>query len=135
MGAKNDFLTRMQNQAATNELMSVAEAIAHTKQAMSDAMILALGYGECMGNDKWGEQRIMAFKKEVEEAYKNDVFPGIEVRNDSDGFRDKVDKLLKKKCPNCFVPWRERYVFWREETLEEQAAREKKQQNRKKKRR
>ena len=134
MGAKNDFLTRMQTRAATNELMSVAEAIAHTKQAMCDAMILTLGYGSCMKNDPYGEKRIMAFIEEVLENYKTKVFPGIEVRNDSDGFRDEVDKLLKKKCPNGFVPWPERYVFFREETLEQQAAREKKQRNKKKRR-
>ena len=134
MGAKNDFLTRMQNQAATNELMSVAEAIAHTKQAMCDAVILTLGYGESMGNDKWGEGRITAFIAELQDTYKNDVFPGIQVRNDSDGFRAKVDKLLKQKCPNAFVPWPVRYVFRREESLEQQAAREKKQRNKKRKR-
>ena len=131
MGAKNDFLTRMRNEAATNELMSVAEAIAHTKQAMCDAVILTLGYGECMGNDKWGEQRITTFLADLQDNYKNTVFPGIEVRNDSDGFRGKVDKLLKQKCPNTFVPWKVRYVFWREEPLEQQAKREKKQRNKK----
>lgn len=131
MGAKNDFLTRMQNRAATNELMSVAEAIAHTQQGMCDAMMLTLGYGSCMKHDPYGEKRIMDFMEEVLENYKTKVYPGIEVRNDSDGFRYEVDKLLKKKCPNAFVPWEVRYVFWREESLEQQAAREKKHRNKK----
>lgn len=125
MGSKNAFLKKLQAQAAKNEVLSTAEGIAHTKQAMCDAIVLVLGFGESMGGDQWGEQRIMAFLDEVRETYKNMVFPGIEVRCDSDGFRAEVDKLLKKKCPNAFVPWPERYVFWKEETIEQEAAREK----------
>lgn len=26
-----------------------------------DALILTLGYGECMGNDRWGQERIERF--------------------------------------------------------------------------
>ena len=134
MGAKNDYLTRLQAKVATNELLAKAETNAHTKQAMCDSIMLTLGYGECMKGDPWGEQRIMAFMKEVLETYEMIVHPGLEARNDADGFRDKVDKMLEKKCPKAFESWPDRYVFWTEETLEQEAARERRIQNRKKKR-
>lgn len=131
MGAKNDFLKRLQTTVATDRVMAKAEINAHTKQAMFDSIMLTLGYGESMGNDKWGEQRIVAFTKEVLETYTTLVHPGLEIRNDADGFRGKVDEMLKKKLPKHFEPWIERYVFWREESLEQQAAREKKLRNKK----
>lgn len=131
MGAKNDFLKRLQTSVATDLVMGKAEMNAHTKQAMFDSIMLTLGYGESMGNDKWGEQRIVAFAKEVLETYNTLVHPGLELRNDADGFRGKVDEMLKKKLHKNFESWDERYVFWREEPLEKQAAREKKQRSKK----
>ena len=131
MGAKNDFLKRLQTSVATDLVMGKAEMNAHTKQAMFDSIMLTLGYGESMGNDKWGEQRIVAFAKEVLETYKTLVHPGLELRNDADGFRGKVDEMLKKKLHKNFESWDKRYVFWREEPLEKQAAREKKQRSKK----
>lgn len=131
MGTKNDFLKRLQTSVATDLVMGKAEMNAHTKQAMFDSIMLTLGYGESMGNDKWGEQRIVAFAKEVLETYKTLVHPGLELRNDADGFRGKVDEMLKKKLHKNFESWDERYVFWREESLEKQAAREKKQRSKK----
>ena len=131
MGAKNNFLNRQQTSVATDMVMAKAEMNANTKQAMFDAIMLTLGYGESMGNDKWGEKRIIAFATEVLETYKTLVHPGLELRNDADGFRGKVDEMLKKKLHNNFMPWDERYVFWREEPLEQQAKREKKQRSKK----
>lgn len=132
MGCKNDFLIRMQARAARNELMSNSETFAHVQQAMFDAIVITLGYGSCMGNNPWGEKRIQAFVDEVRDNFKKQVFPGIEVRKDSDGFRGEVDKLIAKKCPKTFEPWPERYVFWREETIEQEAERERKTKKRKK---
>jgi len=134
MGAKNDFLKKLQTKQAAKELVATADGIGKTQQAMFDAIILTLGYGSCMGNDQWGEKRIMAFLEECRENYQQKVFPGIEIRNDADGFRGEVDKLLKKKCPNGFVPWDQRYPFWKEESLEQEAARERKKRNKKKER-
>ena len=114
MGAKNNFLNRLQTGVATDLVMAKAEMNANTKQAMFDAIMLTLGYGESMGNDKWGEKRIIAFATECLETYKTLVHPGLELRNDADGFRGKVDEMLKKKLHNNFMPWDERYVFWRE---------------------
>ncbi len=132
MGAKNELLKRIQANLVVSDMMLAAEANDNAKQAMLDAVILVLAYGECMGNDKWGEKRIKAFVAEAEDTYKHTVFPGICKRNDADGFRGKVDELLKKKLPSTFIPWRERYVFFKEESLEQEAKREKKQRNKKK---
>ncbi len=132
MGAKNAFLAKLQTKQAASELVSVAEAIAQTQQAMLDSMMVTLGYGDCMKNDPWGEQRIMEAVMEVKENYNELVFPGISLKPDADAHRGKVDKLLEKKLPHHFIPWLERYPFWREETIEQEAERERKKRNRKK---
>ena len=137
MAKKNAFLEKLQAKADTRELMSTAEGIAHTKQAMIDSIILTLGYGSCMKNDPWGEKRIMAFVEECMENYKNEVFPGIEVRDDADGFRQKTDERIAKKCPKYYEsdgPWPVRYPFWKELSLDDEAARSRRV-NKKKKRR
>lgn len=132
MGAKNDFLKKLQIKTAANELVTTADSIAKTQQAMIDAIIITLGFGSCMGNDPWGEQRIIAFVQEVRENYRTKVFPGISVKPDADGHRGEVDKLIQKKCPKNFIPWELRYPFWKSETIEEEAVRERKARNRKK---
>lgn len=126
MAKKNAFLEKLQTKAATRELMSTAEGIGQTKQGMVDAIILTLGYGSCMKKDPWGEKRIMAFVEECLENYQTQIFPGIEIRDDADGFRKKADELLEKKCPKYFEdngPWPERYPFWKELPIEQEAAR------------
>ena len=133
MESKNAFLEKLQAEQAQKDLMSTADGLGKAQQAMTDAMILVLGYGESMGNDRWGEKRIMAFLEELRETYENMVFPGIEIRNDSDAYRATVDKMLKEKCPAAFIPWEQRYPFWTEETLEQEAAREKRARNRRRK--
>jgi len=132
MGAKNEFLKKLQTKAAANELVSTADAIAKTQQAMIDSIIITLGFGTCMGNDPWGEKRIMDFILEVRENYRTKVFPGIAVKSDADAYRGEVDKLIQKKCPKNFIPWEERYPFWRNETIEQEAERERKARKRKK---
>jgi len=102
MAKKNAFLEKLQTKAATRELMSTAEGIGQTKQGMVDAIIMTAGYGSCMKNDPWGEKRIMAFIEECLENYQNQVFPGIEIRDDADAFRKRTDELIAKKCPNYF---------------------------------
>lgn len=131
MGANNAFLKKLQAEQAKKELLATADGLGKAQQAMFDAIILTLGYGESMGGDNWGEKRIMAFIEEIRQTYNEMVFPGIEIRPDADGFRANVDKLLKAKCPNGFLPWEKRYPFWKTETIEEEAAREKKKRNRK----
>jgi hypothetical protein len=134
---KNAFLDKLQTQAATRELMSTAQGIGQTKQGMVDAIIMTAGYGDCMKNDKWGEGRIMAFIEECLENYQTKVFPGIEIRDDADGFRKKTDELIAKKCPKYFAqqgPWPERYPFWKELSLEQEAARSRRVNKKKKKR-
>lgn len=133
MGAKNEFLKKLQIKTAANELVTTADSIAKTQQAMIDAIVITLGFGSCMGNDPWGEQRIIAFVQEVRENYRNQVFPGIAVKPDADAYRGEVDKLIQKKCPKNFIPWEMRYPFWKNETIEEEAVRERKARNRKKK--
>lgn len=126
MAKKNAFLDKLQTKAAARELMSTAEGIGQTKQGMVDAIILTLGYGSCMKNDTWGEKRIMAFLEECLENYQNEIFPGIQIRDDADAFRKKADERIAKKCPEYFAkdgPWPQRYPFWTELTVEQEAAR------------
>ena len=131
MGAKNAFLNKIKTEQKQRELLATADGLGKAQQAMFDSIILTLGYGSCMGEDVWGEKRIMAFLEEVRENYQQKVFPGIEIRDDADGFRGEVDKLLQKKCPGSFLPWEERYPFWNEETIEQEAERNRKERKRK----
>lgn len=137
MAKKNAFLEKLQTKAATRELMSTAEGIGQTKQGMVDAIIMTLGYGDCMKDRPWGEGRIMAFVEECLENYQTQVFPGIELRDDSDAFRKQTDELIAKKCPKYFAeqgPWPMRYPFWTELTIEQEAARNRKFNKNKKRR-
>ena len=129
MASKNAFLEKLQTKIATRELMSAAEGIGQTKQGMVDAIILTLGYGDCMKGRTKGEKWIMAFVEECLENYQNVIFPGMEIRDDADAFREKADELIAKKCPKYFAkdgPWPQRYPFWTEFTVEQEAARNRK---------
>ena len=133
MGAKNNFLNELAIQRIHGELEATIYAMGQTKQAMIDAIIVTAGYGSCMKNDKWGEQRIQPFIDEVLENYRKQVFPGIEVRPDAPGFRDSTDALIQKKCPKYFAEkgaWPQRYhPYWEEPNMEEEKKQERRCKN------
>lgn len=62
-----------------------------------DALILTLAYGECMGNDRWGRERIERFCLEWRQntAY---VYRGLDPEDpEADAVRADVDKRLFAK--------------------------------------
>lgn len=92
-------------------------------QCCVDAMILTLSYGECMGNDCWGAQRIDRFAKEWVENMRY-VMEGLEGKTqEADFIRADIDKRLKAKVPpGKYVDWSGRYPMFQTETLEEEHA-------------
>lgn len=89
-----------------------------------DALILTLAYGECMGNDRWGQERIERFCLEWRQntAY---VYRGLDSEDpEADAVRADVDKrLFAKTTEDDRTPWPERYPMQQRETLEEEAKR------------
>lgn len=92
-------------------------------QCCVDAMVLTLAYGECMGNDRWGEDRVNRF---CEEWAKNMLYvmEGLEGKTqEADFIRADIDKRLKAKVPpEKYVDWSGRYPMFQTETLEEEHA-------------
>lgn len=79
-------------------------------QACLDAIILTLGYGECMKSDPWGQERMDRFCREWAQnvAY---VCRGYMPEDpESDAIRADVDRRLQAKVPEReFVSWFGRY--------------------------
>lgn len=119
--AKNAFLKKIQ---AEQERKSKAVGDLTERwalQAALDAALITLGYGECMGDDKWGAKRLEAFGDEFAKTVLW-VTSGARYDPSADGVRAEVDKLLQQKIPHRFGPWPMRYIHWIEPTLEEEAA-------------
>lgn len=97
-----------------------------------DALILTLGYGECMGNDRWGPERLRRFCLEWRQttAY---VYRGLDPEDpEADAVRADVDKrLFAKTTEDDRTPWEERYPMQQRETLEEETKRMKNRRKRK----
>ena len=119
MGGKNAFLKKMQAQSDA-KMMSVGSTMSQwASQIALDALVKTLGYGDCMKNDPWGEQRIVALVKEWL-GYVDEIWDGLGRKPDADAIRQTTDDLLKKKIPSVFAPWEERYRGWKPESLEQE---------------
>lgn len=90
-------------------------------QCCVDAMILTLAYGECMGNDRWGKDRVNRF---CTEWAKNMLYvmEGLEGNSqEADFIRADIDRRLKAKVPaEKYVDWTGRYPMYQQETLEQE---------------
>lgn len=123
MGRKNAFLAKMQQQHKQEAKASIVLTEKWTRQAACDALVLLLGYGNCLGKTKWGQKRIYRAVMEWTELFLW-VLRGLEGCPDSDAIREQVDKLLKPKVPpELYRQWTGRYVGTFEETLEEEVQR------------
>ena len=119
MGGKNAFLKKMQAQSDA-KMMSVGSTMSQwASQIALDALVKTLGYGDCMKNDPWGEQRIVALVKEWL-GYVDEIWDGLGRKPDADAIRQTTDDLLKRKIPSVFAPWEERYRGWKPESLEQE---------------
>lgn len=117
MGGKNAFLKKMQASHDVKVLNVGSTMSQWASQIALDALVTTLGYGDCMKNDPWGEQRIVAFVKEWL-TYVDEIWDGLGRKPDADAIRQITDDLLKKKIPSVFAPWEERYRGWKPESLE-----------------
>lgn len=116
MGRKNAYLTQMQRQQDTRMLNMGTVMMQWSTQVAVDALIKTLGYGACMKNDPWGEQRILALAEEWL-ANIDHIWGGISRQPDADAIRRQTDTMLKKKIPSAYGPWEQRYIEWTEDTL------------------
>ena len=104
MGGKNAFLKKMQAQSDA-KMMSVGSTMSQrASQIALDALVKTLGYGDCLKNDPWGEQRIVALVKEWL-GYVDEIWDGLGRKPDAAAIRQTTDDLLKKKIPSVFAPW------------------------------
>lgn len=121
MGRKNAYLTQMQAQQDAKALHIGMTMMQWSTQVCMDALVKTLGYGACMKNDPWGEQRILTL---AHEWLKNvdEIWNGISARPDADAIRATTDRLLEKKIPSAYGPWEERYLSWKDESLGKEVA-------------
>lgn len=119
MGSKNAFAKRMQARHDSKVLNVGTTMSQWSSQICLDALVKTLGYGSCMKNDPWGEQRIVAFAREwLSNA--DEIWGGLTRQPDADAIRIETDKLLKKKIPSVYGPWKARYIGWQEVGLEKE---------------
>ena len=126
MGSKNAFFKKLKREQEKKSKAVGDLTERWTMQAALDAAIITLGYGDCTKNDPWGAKRLEAFGEEFVDNLLW-VISGARYEPDADGVREKVDKLLKKKLPDRFHQWKERYIHWIEDPLEKEADRKRKQ--------
>ena len=126
MGSKNAFFKKLKREQERKSKAVGDLTERWTMQAALDAAIITLGYGDCTKNDPWGAKRLEAFGEEFVDNLLW-VISGARYEPDADGVREKVDKLLKKKLPDRFYQWKERYIHWIEDPLEKEADRKRKQ--------
>lgn len=121
MARKNAFLTQMQAQHDARVMHIGMTMMQWSTQVATDALVKTLGYGECMGDDPWGEMRILRL---AQERLKNidEIWNGISAKPDADAVRETTDRALEKKIPNAYGPWEERYVSWKEQSLASEVA-------------
>ena len=120
--AKNAFLKKMQAKHEYEAKTAIMLAEKWTRQAALDALVLTLGYGECMG-EPWGAMRIKRFVDEWVPVFLW-VLQGAQGDPDSDAIREQVDKRLKPKVPpELYGDWGHRYPDFIEETIAEEQER------------
>ena len=119
MGSKNAYLKKMQAKHDRRVLNVGTTMSQWSSQIALDALIETLGYGDCMKNDTWGEQRIVAFAKEWL-VNVDKIWGGLTRQPDADAIRETTDRLLKKKIPSVYGPWDERYLGWKNDSLEQE---------------
>ena len=118
--AKNAFLKKMQAQHEREAKTSIILAEKWTRQAALDALVLTLGYGECMSKDPWGAMRIKRFVDEWVPIFLW-VLKGAQAEPDSDAIRAQVDARLKPKVPpDIYGDWAHRYPGFISETIAEE---------------
>lgn len=123
MAKKNAFLAKMQRNHEQEAKTSIILTEKWTRQAACDALVLLLGYGNCMGKTKWGQKRILRAVAEWTELFLW-VLRGLQGYPDSDGIREQVDKLLKPKVvEELYRVWDDRYPGWSHETMEQEVKR------------
>ena len=119
MARRNGFLTKMQARHEKEAKTSIMLAEKWTRQAALDALVLTLGYGECMGKP-WGATRIKRFVDEWVPVFLW-VLQGAQGDPDSDAIREQVDKRLKPKVPpDIYGDWAHRYPGFIAETIAEE---------------
>lgn len=120
MAKRNGFLTKMQARHEYEAKASIVLAEKWTRQAALDALVLTLGYGECMGKGPWGALRIKRFVDEWVPVFLW-VLQGAQGDPDSDAIREQVDKRLKAKVPpELYGEWGKRYPGFIEESIQEE---------------
>jgi hypothetical protein len=119
MAKRNAFLTKMQARHEHEAKTSIILAEKWTRQAALDALVLTLGYGECMGTP-WGAKRIKRFVDEWVPIFLW-VLKGAQAEPDSDAIRAQVDARLKPKVPpDIYGDWAHRYPGFISETIAEE---------------
>lgn len=119
MAKRNGFLTKMQARHEKEAKTSIMLAEKWTRQAALDALVLTLGYGECMGKP-WGATRIKRFVDEWVPVFLW-VLQGAQGDPDSDAIREQVDKRLKPKVPpDIYGDWAHRYPGFIAESIQEE---------------
>ena len=119
MAKRNAFLTKMQARHEHEAKTSIILAEKWTRQAALDALVLTLGYGECMGKP-WGAERIKRFVDEWVPVFLW-VLKGAQAEPDSDAIRAQVDARLKPKVPpDIYGDWAHRYPGFISETIAEE---------------
>lgn len=120
MAKRNAFLTKMQARHEHEAKTSIILAEKWTRQAALDALVLTLGYGECMSKDPWGAMRIKRFVDEWVPIFLW-VLKGAQAEPDSDAIRAQVDARLKPKVPpDIYGDWAHRYPGFISETIAEE---------------
>ena len=96
-------------------------------QAALDAVLITLGYGNCMGSDPWGPERLVRFGAEFAENLQW-LMGGLQYTPDADAIRIQVDRLLKAKLPEeSHYPWDKRYRAWLDFDIETETKRQRRE--------
>ena len=123
MAKRNAFLSRMQAAHEREAKASIILTEKWTRQAACDALVILLGYGDCMGKTKWGKQKIYRAVNEWVEIFLW-VLRALQGYPDSDAIRVQTDKLLKPKVvEELYREWDGRYPGMLGETMEQEVER------------
>ena len=120
MAKRNAFLTKRHARHEHEAKTSITLGEKWVRQAALDALVLTLGYGECMSKDPWGAMRIKRFVDEWVPIFLW-VLKGAQAEPDSDAIRAQVDARLKPKVPpDIYGDWAHRYPGFISETIAEE---------------
>lgn len=109
--AKNDFLARMK-QAETERLYIVQT---WTAQLMVDLFMDTLNDPDVMGKDVFGAGRLDKICKAVMAQF-DKYCRAIQKDPEADYIREKIDRRQKQIFKEKFLPWKDRYFGWTEDT-------------------